>query len=717
MTKSTLMLLCSTLVIQASLAAESLPPSGNATVATIEAAVATNPLLSPSTLAFGLPAFDKIRNEHYAPAFQLAMEQHLAEINAIADSAAAPTFDNTIVAMERSGRLLARVSAVFFNQNATNTNPVMETLARDLAPQMSAHQDQIFLNASLFQRVDTVFRQRASLSLDPESLRLLERYHTDFIRAGAQLSAADKNTLRSMNAELASLANRFNQNGLKETNAAALIVDQRADLSGLTDAEIDTAAAAAKARGLEGKFVIPLVNTTGQAYQAVLTHRAVRQRLHELAVARGNHGGEFDNRDIVLRLARLRAERAQLLGYPNHAAYRLDDETAKTTTAVNKMLAGLAPAAVANAKREAAELQKLIDASSSHFPLAAWDWPYYSEQVRKEKYAFDDAQLRPYFELRHVLEDGVFYAATKLYGVTFKERKDLPVYHPSVRIFEVSDANGKPLALFIADMYARDTKRGGAWMNAYVTQSGLMNELPVIANHLNIPQPPAGQPTLLTVDEVKTAFHEFGHALHGMLSNVRYPRFSGTSVPRDFVEYPSQVNEMWALWPEVLQHYAKHYQTGQVIPSALVEKLSQIQQCNQGYTTTSYLASALLDQRWHQLTPDQIPTDVLAFERTALKEAGVEMDAVPPRYRTTYFSHVFSGGYSAGYYAYVWSEVLDAESVEWFKEHGGLTRKNGDWFREQLLSRGGSVDPMLSFRQFRGRDPEITPLLIRRGLR
>ena len=717
MTKSTLMLLCSTLVIQASVAAE--PPSSSVAIAapSAEETAAANPLLLPATLAFGLPPFDKIRNEHYAPAFQTAMAQHLTEINAIADNTAAPTFENTVVAMERSGRLLARVSAVFFNLNATNTNPVMETLARNLAPVLSAHQDQIFLNTALFQRVDAVFQQRSSLSLDPESLRLLERYHTDFIRAGAQLNASDKNKLRSMNAELASLSNKFNQNVLKETNAAALIVDQRAELSGLTEAEIDTAAAAAKARGLDGKYAIPLVNTTGQAYQAVLHNRALRQRLHELAIARGSQGGEFDNRETVLRLVRLRAERAQLLGYPNHAAYRLDDETARTTTAVNNMLAGLVPAAVANARREEAELQKMVDAGTTHFSLKAWDWPYYSEQLRKEKYAFDDAQLRPYFELNHVLEDGVFYAATKLYGITFKERKDLPVYHPSVRIFEVADANGKPLALFIADMYARDTKRGGAWMNAYVGQSQLMNELPVIANHLNIPQPPAGQATLLTVDEVKTAFHEFGHALHGMFSQVRYPRFSGTSVPRDFVEYPSQVNEMWAFWPEVLQHYAKHYQTGQVIPASLLDKLSNIKQYNQGYTTTSYLASALLDQRWHQLAPNHIPTEVLAFEKAALTEAGVNMEAVPPRYRTTYFSHVFSGGYSAGYYAYLWSEVLDAESVEWFKEHGGLTRKNGDWFRQQLLSRGGSVDPMQSFRQFRGRDPEITPLLIRRGLR
>ncbi|MFZ6767936.1 M3 family metallopeptidase [Undibacterium sp. Di26W] len=678
--------------------------------------LANNPFATASSLMYEYPPFDKIRNEHYAPAFAEGMRQQNAEIARIANNRAAPTFDNTVVAMERAGQMLNRVSTVFTNQTSTNTNPELETLSRELAPKLAAHQDQIFLNASLFQRISKLYAARNSLNLDAESFRLLERYYTDFVRAGAKLAEADKTSLKSMNAQLATLATQFSQNALKESNAGAIIVDNKADLQGLSEGELSSAAEAAKARGLNGKYVIPLMNTTGQPFEAVLANRALRQRLHEASVARGSHGGEFDNRAVVLQMVRLRAERASLLGYANHAAYGLEDETAKTTTAVNKMLADLAPAAVNNARLEAAELQKLIDAQQGGFKLDAWDWAYYTEQLRKAKYSFDDSQLRPYFELNNVLENGVFYAASKLYGISFKERKDLPVYHPSIKVYEVLDADGSSLALFIADMYARDTKRGGAWMNAYTEQSGLFGTHPVIANHLNIPQPPAGQPTLLTFDEVRTAFHEFGHALHGMFSKVKYPRFSGTNVPRDFVEYPSQVNEMWATWPEVLKNYARHYQNGEVIPQSLVDKISAANQFNQGFTTTEYIAASLLDQRWHQLTPAQIPTDALAFEAQALKQAGVDFAPVPPRYRTTYFSHIFGGGYSAGYYAYLWSEVLDAESVEWFKENGGLSRKNGDWFRQQLLSKGGSIDPLLSFRQFRGRDPKIDPLLIRRGL-
>ena len=586
-----------------------------------------------------------------------------------------------------------------------------------MAPKLSAHQDLISLNDKLFARIEQIVKVRDQLKLDAESSRLLDRYYTDFVRAGAKLDATQKDKLKALNAQLATLGNQFSQNVLKETNSSALVLEHKEDLAGLSEAEIQIAAAAAKAKGMDGKFLIPLMNTTGQPAIASLEKREIRQRLHEASVNRGSHGGESDNRKIAIELARLRAERAQLLGYTHYADYGLEDETAKTSTAVNKMLSGLAPAAVANAKAEAAELQKLIDAKQGGFQLAAWDWAYYTEQLRKEKYAFDDGQLRPYFELNQVLEKGVFFAATKLYGITFKERKDLPVYHPSVRVYEIFDADGKPMALFLADMYARDSKRGGAWMNSYVEQSHLFGKKPVIANHLNIPQPPAGEPTLLTVDEVKTAFHEFGHALHGLFSNVKYPRFSGTNVPRDFVEYPSQVNEMWATWPEVLKNYAKHYQTGAPIPQTLLDKVAASKKFNQGYTTTEYIAASLLDQRWHQLTPAQIPADAIAFEQAALKDMGVDFAPVPPRYRTTYFSHIFGGGYSAGYYAYLWSEVLDADTVEWFHEQGGLNRKNGDWFRQQLLSRGGSIDPMESFRQFRGRDPKIEPLLLRRGLK
>ncbi|MFZ6654910.1 M3 family metallopeptidase [Undibacterium sp. TJN19] len=715
-----LVLLGSALAIQSSQAANS--SDSSAAVATTSKAASTgkltaNPFASASTLQFEYPVFDKIRNEHYAPAFAEGMRRQKAEIVAIANNPAPATFENTVVAMERAGQMLNRVSNIFSSLTGANTNPALEALSLDLSPKLAAHQDQIFLNSKLFKRISKLYEARDKLQLDAESYRLLERYYTDFVRAGANLSDADKVKLKALNGKLASLATTFSQNVLKETNASAIIVDNKADLQGLSEDEIAGTAEAAKARGLTGKYVIPLMNTTGQPFEASLANRALRQRLHEASTARGNHGGEFDNRQVAIALAKLRAERAVLLGYANHAAYGLEDETAKTPEAVNKMLSELAPASVNNAKAEAEELQKLIDAQQGGFKLAAWDWAYYTEQLRKAKYSFDDSQLRPYFELKNVLENGVFFAATKLYGITFKERTDLPVYQPSVKVYEVFDANGQSLALFIADMYARDTKRGGAWMNAYVEQSSLFGTHPVVANHLNIPQPPAGQATLLTFDEVRTAFHEFGHALHGMFSQVRYPRFSGTNVPRDFVEYPSQVNEMWATWPEVLKNYAKHYQTGEAIPQSLVDKVSAANKFNQGFATTEYLAASLLDQRWHQLTPAQVPTDALAFEATALKQAGVDFAPVPPRYRSTYFSHIFGGGYSAGYYAYLWSEVLDAETVEWFKENGGLSRKNGDWFRQQLLSKGGSIDPLLSFRTFRGRDPKIDPLLIRRGLK
>jgi peptidyl-dipeptidase Dcp len=484
----------------------------------------------------------------------------------------------------------------------------------------------------------------------------------------------------------------------------------------MSDAEIAAAAAEAKKRGLDGKYVLVISNTTGQAALAQLTNRSVRERLMGASMARGIHGGEFDSRDLVLRLAKLRAERAVLLGYPNFAAYSLEEETAKTPEAVNKLLGELATPAVNNAKKEATEIQKLIDAEKGGFQVASYDWAYYTDKVRAAKYAFDENALRPYFELNNVVLNGVFYAANKEYGISFKERHDLPVYNPDVRVFDVFDANGKQLAIFIMDYYARPNKQGGAWMNEYVTQSALLGNHPVVANHLNIPKPPAGEPTLLTYDEVRTAFHEFGHALHGMFSNVKYPTFGGANTPRDFVEYPSQVNEMWATWPEVLANYAKHYKTGAPMPKELLDKVVATKKFNQGYLTTEYLSASLLDQRWHQLTPAQIPTDVLGFEAKALKDAGVDFAPVPPRYRTAYFSHSFSLGYSAGYYAYLWSEKLDADTVEWFKENGGLLRKNGDHFRATLLSRGGSADAMDLFRNFRGRDAKIEPLLERRGL-
>jgi peptidyl-dipeptidase Dcp len=670
-----------------------------------------NPLLKPSPLPLHYPQFDQIRNEHFLPAFQAGMAEELKEIDRIANSKAAPTFDNTIVAMEKSGQLLHRVHSTFSNLVGANTNDTLDAIDREMSPKLAAHSDAIHLNPKLFQRIDTLYAQRGKLGLDAESAYLVERYHEDFVLAGAKLSPGDKEKLKRLNGEIATLQTTFTQNVLKEINASALVVDTREELAGMPEAAINAAAKAAEEKGHKGKFLVALQNTTGQPPLAELTNPQVRARLMAASLARGSRGGEFDNREVVKKLARLRAEQARLLGYENFAAYSLANQTAKNTANVNKLLGELAKPAVGNARREGADLAAIAGG-----PITAADWDYYTDKVRAQRFAFDEKQLKPYFELNNVLVNGVFHAATKLYGITFQERKDLPVYDPDVRVFDVIDADGKPLAIFLADMYARPNKQGGAWMNEYVSQSSLLGEKPVVGNHLNIPKPPAGEPTLLTFDEVTTAFHEFGHALHGMFSNVKYPRFSGTSVPRDFVEYPSQVNEMWAVWPEILANYAKHYQTGAPMPKELLDKVTAARKFNKGFATTEYLAASLLDQKWHQLRPEQVPGDVLAFEAAALKEAGVDYALVPPRYRTTYFSHSFSGGYSAGYYAYLWAEKLDAESVLWFKENGGLLRKNGDWFRKTLLSRGGTADAMQLFRDFRGRDAAIEPLLERRGL-
>ncbi|MBA3543372.1 MAG: M3 family metallopeptidase [Chthoniobacterales bacterium] len=689
---------------------ESPSPSSTATPMT------ENPLLKESTLDLHYPPFDKIKDEHFAPAYEAGMAEHLKEIAPIAGSPDAPTFENTIVALEKSADLLGRVDRIFSNLSSANTNPNLQKIETEMAPKLSAHQDAIFLNGPLFQRVEKLYTDRDKLGLDDESKWLVERYYKDFVRAGAKLSEANKTKLKKLNSELAALQTKFSQNVLKEKNADVIVVDKREELDGLSAAELTAASAAAKEEKKEGKFVIALQNTTDQPPLTNLKNRALRERIMKASLARNSHGGEFDNRAIVLRTVKLRAERAALLGYPSHAAYQLDDQTAHDVTTVNKMLAQVAPPAVANARQEAADMQKLIEEEKGGFQLASWDWAYYSEKVRQQRYAFDEAQIKPYFELNHVLLDGVFYAATQLYGITFKERKDLPVYQPDVRVFDVFDKDGKPLAIFLMDYYARPSKRGGAWMNEYVNQSELLGTKPVVANHLNIPKPEAGQPTLLTYDEVRTAFHEFGHALHGMFSKVKYPRFSGTSVPRDFVEYPSQVNEMWAIWPSVLQNYAKHYQTGAPMPKELLDKVLAADKFNQGFKTTEYLAATLLDQAWHQIKVAEVPNDALAFEASALKKAGVDFAPVPPRYRTTYFSHAFAGGYSAGYYSYIWSEVLDADSVEWFKQNGGLKRENGDHFRDTLLSRGGSKDAMKLFHDFTGKDPYIEPLLDRRGL-
>lgn len=677
-----------------------------------------NPFFAASDLYMHYPPFDQIKNSDYVPAFERGMEEQLAEIEVIANQAENPTFDNTLVPLEKSGQTLDRVSRVFFALASADTNDEIEEVRSQMAPRLSAHRDQILLNDKLFARIEALYEQRDSLELDPESLRLIEENHRDFIRAGAQLSAAEKEQLKAMNSELASLQTKFSQNVLNEVNASAVIIENREELKGMSDTAIEAAAAAAKAKDMDGKYLIALLNTSQQPPLASLENRALRQRIMEASLARGSRGGEFDNREALTRIVKIRAERAKLMGYENHAAYGLENQTARTTAAVNERLASLAPPAVANAKREAADMQEIIDAEGGDFELASWDWDFYAEKVRQQRYDFDASTLRPYFEFDNVLQKGVFYAAEKVFGITFKERNDLPVYHEDVRVFEVFDADGSTLALFLMDPYARPSKRGGAWMNAYVSQSELMGSKPVVANHLNITKPVMeGEPTLMTFDEVTTMFHEFGHALHGMFSNVKYPSFSGTSVPRDFVEYPSQVNEMWSIWPDILKNYAVHYETGEPMPQELLDKVLATQKFNQGYITTEYLAASLLDQAWHQLNPEDAPdaAGLLDFEAQALENAGVALDTVPPRYRSTYFSHIV-GGYSAGYYAYIWSEVLDADTVEWFKANGGMTRENGDHFRQTLLSRGGAEDAMTLFRNFRGADPDIQPLLVRRGL-
>lgn len=682
---------------------------------------ADNPFFAESSLPLHYPQFDKIKDSDFGPGFDRGMADHLKEVEAIAANPEAPTFDNTIIELEKSGQILSRTSTVFFALVGADTNDTRQSIQADYAPKLAAHRDAVALNADLFARIQKLYDSRDELGLDAEGVRLIERYHTSFVRSGAKLSDADKTHLKQINGELAKLGTKFSQNVLAEVNDSAVLVDTKDELAGLTDEQIGAAAAAAKDKGHEGKYLIALLNTTGQPPLAQLENRALRERLHKASMARGSRGNAYDNTAIVSQVLKLRAEKATMLGYPTYAAYVLADETAKTPEAVNAMLSKLAPPAVANAKLEGAAIQAMIDKEQAAkgeptFKLEAWDWAYYTEKVRADKFNFDESQLKPYFEMKNVLENGVFYAAGQLYGLTFKQRTDLPVYHPDVMVYDVFDADGKQLAIFLADMYARPSKRGGAWMNSYVDQSGLTGNLPIVANHLNITKPTNG-PTLLTWDEVTTTFHEFGHALHGMFSDVKYPYFSGTSVPRDFVEFPSQVNEMWADWPSVLANYAKHYQTGEAMPKELLDKVLATSKFNQGFATTEYLGSAMLDQSWHQVGADKIPEadGVMAFEAAALKANGTDYTAVPPRYRTPYFSHIM-GGYAAGYYAYIWSEVLDANTVEWIKANGGLTRANGDRFRATLLSQGGSKDALQLFRDFAGHEPQIEPLLKRRGL-
>ena len=668
-----------------------------------------NPFLRASDLPYQLPDYRRITDEHYAPAFDAGMAEQRAEVEAIVTNPEPATFENTVAALERSGRILDRVSTVFFSRASAHTNVAIEGLQAEIAPRLAAHRDAIALDPRLFDRLRDLHGRREDL--DPEARRLLEKLVDEAVRDGAGLDETGKTRLRALNARISTLSTAFGSHLLADTNASAVAVDDPARLDGLSSGAVSAAAGAAAARGQDG-YLLTLVLPTGQPALASLTDRTLREQLFRASVERGARGGDHDTRAILSELVALRAERAQLLGFRDHASYVAADSTAGSVDAVRGLLADLVPPAVANAKAEAAELQEV----AGDEPLEPWDWSFHAERVRKERFAVDTAALRPYLELDRVLHDGVFHAAGALYGLRFVERDDLAMYHDDVRVWEVSDDTG-PLGLYGADFYARDSKRGGAWMNALVSQSRLLGQRPVVMNTLNIPRPADGEPTLMTFDEVTTLFHEFGHALHGLLSDVTHPRFSGTSVPRDFVEFPSQVNEMWSVWPEVLAGYARHHETGEPMPAELVEKLVAGRAYGEGFATTEYLAAAVLDQAWHTLT-DDVPTadEVQDFEAEALADAGIALATVPPRYRSTYFNHVFAGGYSAGYYSYIWSEVLDADTVEWFTENGGLRRENGEAFRRALLSRGGAVEPMEAYRAFRGRDPEIAPLLARRGL-
>lgn len=681
-----------------------------------------HPFLAPSDLPYQLPPFARITDEHFLPAYEQGMAEQRAEIETIATDPAPPTVDNTLVALERSGRPLARVRAVFDNLAAADTNPTIQQIEQELAPKLAAHRDAIMLDRRLYERVRALYEARDSLDLDPESRWLLERYHTDFIRSGAQLSSGQQERLRELNQELSSLTTDFGRRLLADTNALAVAVDDPARLAGLSEDAVAAAAEAGRARG-EDAHLLTLILPTNQPALASLHDRDLREQIHRASTSRGARGNEHDTSELIRRIAALRAERARLLGYATHAAYQIADRTAGSVEAVDAMLSTVVPAAVANARAEAAELQQAVRDDGRDFPLQPWDWTYYAERVRGRRYDLDTGALRPYFELERVLRDGVFFAAERLYGLRFTPRTDLTTYHSQARAFEVfdadADADGSGLGLFIADLYTRDSKRGGAWMSSFVEQSGLLGTRPVVVVNMNISRPPEGEPTLLTADELKTLFHEFGHALHGLLSDVTYPRFSGTSVPRDFVEYPSQVNEMWMMWPEVLDNYARHYRTGEPMPAQLAERWRASRAFGEGFKTTEQLAATVLDLAWHRLHADEVEAtaDVHKFEAEALAAAGAAVPEVPPRYKSTYFAHIFqTEAYSAGYYSYIWSEVLDADTVEWFRGNGGLRRENGDWFRRQLLSRGGGIDSMEAFRAFRGREPRIEPLLQRRGL-
>ena len=698
------------------------PAAAATTAAATPEASATNPFFAASTLPFQAPPFDRIKDGDYQPAIEKGMADQLAEWRKIADNPEAPTFENTFVALQKSGALLNRVMAVFNGVTSANTDDTLQKVQEEEAPKQAAHDDAKYLDGKLFARIQKVYDERATLKLDPESLRLVEVTYRNFVQHGAKLSDADKTKLKALNQQESTLEAQFNNKLLAAAKDSALVVDDKAKLDGLSDEDVAAAAQAAKDRGLAGKWVITLQNTTQQPALQSLRDRATRKALYEASWNRAELGNADDTRDIIEQLAQIRAQEARLLGFPNYAAWTLQDQMAKTPEAVMGFMDKLAPAAVARAKQEAADIQAQIDKDQKAldqptFKLEPWDWQYYAEQVRKAKYDLDESQIKPYFELDNVLQNGVFYAANQLYGLTFKERHDIPVYNPDVRVFEVFDKDGKSLALFYCDYFKRDNKNGGAWMDNFVQQSKLLGSKPVIYNVANFTKPAAGQPALLSFDDVVTMFHEFGHALHGMLADGQYPSLSGAQTARDFVEFPSQFNEHWATDPKVFANYAKDYKTGAPMPQALVDKMKKAGTFNKGYDMTELVAAAMLDMNWHMLGADASKQDADRFEAAALKKDGVDLGYVPPRYRSSYFLHIWSNGYSAGYYAYLWTQMLADDAFEWFKEHGGLTAANGQRFRDMVLSRGNSEELARMYKDWRGQDPSIEPMLIDRGLK
>jgi peptidyl-dipeptidase Dcp len=678
-----------------------------------------NPLLVPSSLPLKSPEFGRVKNEHFLPAFEAAMKEQIEEVMLIAESKEPPTFDNTLVALEKTGETLNRVQAVFFHLASAHTNDDIQEIEATMAPRLAAHFDDIYLNKKLFQRVESLWNQRESFKdWNEEQQRLLQEYYEGFVRAGAKLSDSEQKRIREINEQLSSATTQFQNNLLALTKERSVIIENVDELAGMSEADIAAAAQAAEARDMKGKYLLPITNTTRQPVLTSLSNRETRQKVWEASANRGlGENGGIDNRPLVIQMAQLRAERAKILGFDSHASFTLQNQMAKNPEAAFKMLQDLAPGVVTKAKQEAEDIKEAMKADGITDDVQPWDWEYYAEKVRASKYQFDENLIKPYFEINRVLVDGMFYTYGKLYGISFKERHDLPVYHPSVRVFDVMDKDGGLVGIFYADYYARDNKRGGAWMNSFVDQARLLNQLPVIVNVMNIPEPAKGEPTLLSLDHVVTMFHELGHGVHGLFSDVEYPRLSGTSVPRDFVEFPSTVHEDWAIHPEVLANYAKHYKTGEPLPKELLEKRIAASKFNKGFETLEYLAAALLDLGWHSLGPEEKVSDVVSFESKILAKYGVDFPPVPPRYRSTYFAHIFAGGYSAGYYAYMWSEVLAADAYEYMQQQGGLNPEIGRKFRQTVLSRGGSRDVMKQYIDFRGAEPNVEALLIRRGLK